>query len=676
MQKIISIKNGVTRMPEWRMAEPVNFEACDGEHIAVVGPNGGGKSMFVDIIVGRHPLLMHDPDYDFSPSRKTMVSDNIKYITFRDTYGGDNDRTYFLQQRWNQLEIDENTPIVKDKLEEAYQMAGEDTPERRALQQHIYELFHMQHLMDKYTILLSSGELRKFKLASTLFSEPRVLIMDNPFIGLDAETRDQLKELLKTLSSERALQIILVLSKSDDIPDFITHVVEVKDMKVLPKVTLAEYLAGRESVPAHVLSPEMEQAIVDQPYSDREYHTQEVVKMNKVRIQYGERIILNDLDWTVMNGERWALSGQNGAGKSTLLSLVCADNPQSYACDITLFDNPRGSGESIWDIKKHIGYVSPELHRSYQRDLPAIRIVASGLMDSVGLYVKPKEEDMDKCRFWMKVFGLEGLEDRGFLKLSSGEQRLVLLARAFVKDPELLILDEPLHGLDNRNRRLVKDVIEAFCRRQNKTMIMVTHYKEELPACIDHSIFLLRHTNDLKKLIINNFRKMRYIILLFALTLSIAKASAQDVLNEVLRTSDAILNDTTKSMDERRTALFKFDAMTYMRSKILPPYVMLDKNLSKDTLNIKVRYLNEQAYAMSVYITLYQKRLKEASKKNKPLVTQFFKQATIDHKAFKDEDTEFTLAYYNTPDVPTPFCLDCDWVSTLAFIRSIDWSKL
>lgn len=494
MQKIISIQNGVTRMPEWRMAEPVNFEACDGEHIAIVGPNGGGKSMFVDILVGRHPLLMHDPDYDFSPSTKSLVSDNIKYITFRDTYGGDNDRTYFLQQRWNQLEIDENTPIVKDKLEEAYQMAGEDTPERRQLQEHIYELFHMHHLLDKYTILLSSGELRKFKLASTLFSEPRVLIMDNPFIGLDADTRDQLKELLKSLTTEHHLQIILVLSKSDDIPEFITHVVEVKDMKVYPKLTKEEYLAQRNPIPAHVLCEELEQAIIDLPYSDREYHSQEVVKMNKVRIQYGERIILNDLDWTVNNGERWALSGQNGAGKSTLLSLVCADNPQSYACDIALFGNPRGSGESIWDIKKHIGYVSPELHRSYQRDMPAIRIVASGLTDSVGLYVKPKEEDMDQCRFWMKVFGLEGLEDRGFLKLSSGEQRLVLLARAFVKDPELLILDEPLHGLDNRKRRLVKDIIEAFCKRKNKTMIMVTHYKEELPACIDHSIFLKRHT--------------------------------------------------------------------------------------------------------------------------------------------------------------------------------------
>ena len=478
-------------MPAWRLAKPVNFYLCDGEHIAVVGPNGGGKSMLVDIITGAHPLLMHDPEYDFSPSAKEMVSDNIQYITFRDSYG--TQQSYYLQLRWNQTEIDKETPTVGQLLEEAYLQAGEDTPERRKMQQHLYELFHIGHLLDKYVILMSSGETRKYQLTRTLLKEPRVLIMDNPFIGLDTETRDQLKNLLTDLSRERALQMILVLSKTDDIPDFITHVVEVRDMTVAPKQTISEYYENRSPYPARVLSEEKEKAILGLPYNDKEYNTDEVVKMNAVSIRYGERTILDKLDWTVKNGERWALSGQNGSGKSTLLSLVCADNPQSYACDIELFGVPRGSGETIWDIKKHIGYVSPEMHRAYLRDLPAVRIVASGLKDSVGLYVKPTEEEYGICRFWMDIFGLKGLEERTFLKLSSGEQRLVLLARAFVKDPELLILDEPLHGLDNRNRRLVKDVIETFCRRRNKTMIMVTHYQEELPECITHKIFLKRH---------------------------------------------------------------------------------------------------------------------------------------------------------------------------------------
>ena len=490
--KTIEIKNAVTKKPEWAMAQPVDFSLESGEHLAIVGRNGAGKSMLVDMITGRHPLFPDMVKYDFGDDGG-LVSDHIRHITFRDTYGGDNDRTYFLQQRWNQMEIDEETPTVERKLEEAYQLAGEDTPQRRALQQHIYELFQLDHLLDKYIILLSSGELRKFKLAASLFSDPRVLIMDNPFIGLDAATRDQLKELLATLSAERRLQIILVLAKSDEIPDFITHVVEVKDMTVLPKVTLAEYRKSRKPSPTRVLSVEKEDAIVNLPYRNKEYHAQEVVGMRKVSIRYGARTILKELDWTVCNGERWSLSGQNGSGKSTLLSLVCADNPQSYACDISLFGHKRGSGESIWDIKKHIGYVSPEMHRAYQKDLPAVRIVASGLKDSVGLYAKPNEEEYEICRWWMDIFGLQGLYDRTFLKLSSGEQRLVLLARAFVKDPELLILDEPLHGLDDVNRRLVKDIVEAFCRRNNKTLIFVTHYQEELPSVIDHSLFLKRN---------------------------------------------------------------------------------------------------------------------------------------------------------------------------------------
>lgn len=487
--KTIHVKNACARKPEWSMAEPVDFTLEEKEHIAIVGRNGAGKSMFVDIITGRHPAFPNMVTYGFD-----APYDNIKYISFRDTYGGDNDRTYFLQQRWNQMEIDEETPTVASKLEEAYQLAGTDTPERRALQQHIYKLFHLESLLDKYIILLSSGELRKFKLASSLFTDPRVLIMDNPFIGLDAETRDQLKELLATLSEERQLQIILVLSKSDEIPEFITHVVEVREMRVLPKITRETYLQSRPPFPTRLLSDKKAQEILNMPTNQLAAATsQEVIRFNNVSIRYGSRTILKDLTWTVNQGERWALSGQNGSGKSTLLSLVCADNPQRYACDISLFGHKRGFGNSIWDIKKHIGYVSPEMHRSYRQDIPAIRIVASGLQDTIGLYTKPKETEYAVCRQWMDIFGIGHLAERTFLKMSSGEQRLVLLARAFVKDPDLLILDEPLHGLDNYNRRLVKDIIETFCQRPGKTLIIVTHYQEELPAVIDHAITLQRH---------------------------------------------------------------------------------------------------------------------------------------------------------------------------------------
>lgn len=482
MQNIISIENGVTRHPLYRMKEPINLQIAAGEHVAIVGRNGSGKSLLVDTIIGRYPLLMNEVKYDFSPSESKMVCDNIKYITFRDSYG-DADGTYYYQQRWNAHDHDD-TPIVRDLLPEC---------KNEELRKSLYDLFGIEAMLDKHIILLSSGELRKFQLTKTLLSNPRVLIMDNPFIGLDAKTRDLLHRLLARLTEVTDLQVILVLSKTDDIPTFITHVIPVEDRHCGKKITLQEYLATRPADPVHVLSDEKRQRILDLPYADNLYHAEHIVDLNKVSIRYGERTILKDLDWSVLNGEKWALGGENGAGKSTLLSLVCADNPQSYACDISLFGRKRGSGESIWEIKKHIGYVSPEMHRAYLKNLPTIDIVASGLYDSIGLYRKTREEDVAVCEWWMDIFGIRDLKDRNFLQLSSGEQRLVLLARAFVKDPELLILDEPLHGLDMINRRLVKDIIEAFCHRKDKTMIMVTHYQEELPDTITNSLFLKRN---------------------------------------------------------------------------------------------------------------------------------------------------------------------------------------
>ena len=514
-------------MPAWRMAEPVNFCLNDGEHIAIVGPNGAGKSMLADIITGAHALMPMNPvKYDFAPSKAKMVSDNIKHITFRDSYGTA-DTNYYHQQRWNQNDIDE-TPTVAELFDEAFRVAltaltrktafdkfavRDETPEQEQIRvkreeaerqamhktlekvrDRLYSIFHLDTLLDKHIILLSSGELRKFQLTKTLLTNPRVLIMDNPFIGLDVTARQQLHEFLSLLAKETSVSIILIQSKSDDIPDFITHVVKVNNMTVGAKQTLAEYRSSTSPYPSRVLDADKAEAILQLPeHPSPAAEDESIIAFRNVNIRYGTRTILKSLSLNILNGERWALSGENGAGKSTLLSIICADNPQSYANDITLFGHQRGKGESIWDIKRHIGYISPEMHRAYQRDIPAVDIVASGLSDMNGLYTKPRPEQREQCLFWMKIFGVENLAERTFLKLSSGEQRLVLLARAFVKDPALLILDEPLHGLDLKNRRMVKDIIETFCQRKNKTLIMVTHYEEELPECISHRIFLKRN---------------------------------------------------------------------------------------------------------------------------------------------------------------------------------------
>ena len=485
--KIIDLHKVVARNPVFIMAEPVTISIEEGEQVAIVGDNGAGKSMLVDLITGAHPILTDGKgsyiEYNFvgdgDGRTSNLVCDNIKYITFQDAYST-TEGNYYYQIRYNHTEYDDSQNLFR----------------------------------------LSSGELRRYQLKKALENRPRMLILDNPFIGLDVDARKMLDDTLSELTRTTDLQVIIVISKTDDIPSFITHVIEVKNRKVGEKVRIKESMSQQDYETAnskvangeglmakdiasqsagwkcetfdHVLSEEKEQMILGLKPNEDADDCDVVAQFNNVQIKYPGRTILSDLSFTVRKGEHWALTGENGAGKSTLLSLVCADNPQAYANDIILFGRKRGSGESIWDIKKHIGYISPEMHRSFLRDYPAIDIVASGMLDSIGLFRKATPEAKAVAEWWMRIFGVDQYKDTSFLHLSSGEQRLVLLARTFVKDPSLLILDEPLHGLDLRNRRMVKDIIETFCKRRGKTLIMVTHYRDEFPKCIDHEIFLKR----------------------------------------------------------------------------------------------------------------------------------------------------------------------------------------
>jgi molybdate transport system ATP-binding protein len=206
-----------------------------------------------------------------------------------------------------------------------------------------------------------------------------------------------------------------------------------------------------------------------------------------VRVSYDGTPVLRGIDWTVREGERWALLGPNGAGKTTLLSLILGDNPQAYANQIALFGRQRGSGESIWEIKRRIGWVAPELHLYYPIAATGFDVVCSGFFDSVGLYRRCSPQQRDEARAWMARLSIAGCAEAAFRQLSEGEQRMVLVARALVKRPQLLVLDEPCQGLDTRNRDRVLEAVDSV---GNIGMIYVTHEADEMPKTITHVIRL------------------------------------------------------------------------------------------------------------------------------------------------------------------------------------------
>lgn len=471
----------VHRMETFRFNQPISWRVNKGEQWAIIGRNGAGKTLLIDTLIGKFALKSGTIVCSDAEGKEIKPSNYIKIVAFRDIYSLADTRDSFYQQRWNVGVMQNDTP-TKQLLP-----ANADSEWGR----HLISQFGVADLLEKDIRLLSSGELRKFLIVKSLLNHPRILILDNPYIGLDVSSRKVLNDLFDEIAKKKEVQIVLVLSNPRDIPDMITHVLPIREKKLEKTMKRQEFLNDAGFVenlfpktnPAEIHIPQTEASKTD---------AETIVQLKNIHIQYGNRIILDKLDWRVRKGEKWALIGQNGAGKSTLLSLISGDNPQAYANDIQLFGKKRGSGESIWDIKRHIGYISPEMHLHYLKNIPCIDIVASGFFDTIGLYLKCSEEQKEKALEWMNLFGIGHLKNVSFLQVSSGEQRLLLLTRIFVKNPELLILDEPLHGLDVSNKEKVKNIIESFCINE-KTLIFVSHYDEDIPKIVENRFILTKH---------------------------------------------------------------------------------------------------------------------------------------------------------------------------------------
>jgi molybdate transport system ATP-binding protein len=481
--------DGITaRLRDTFILPDTSWEILAGQHWAILGPNGAGKSTLVRVLTGDVPYVQGRLTYHFpQPPHEVIgyVAPELgEHLLARDA---DGDGARAFAGAWRGCATTRSTILADDH-------GG--SKKRRALEK-IADLLEIRHLLDRDLRALSAGEIRKALLARALIKSPRLLILDEPFAGLDAASREKLAAAVDALMRDR-VQILFVTHRVEEIPPAVTNVLCVKNGAVWRQgkrwdVLTRENLDLLHEETACAARPTVNclQPVPD-PVSPEAGNR--LVEMRDVTVKYGETVVLRDVNWTVRRGEHWAITGPNGAGKTTLLSLIMGDHPQAYANEVFVFGRRRGSGESIWEIKRRIGSVSAEFQTRYRMEITVRDVVASGLFDSIGLYRNLRVEDKALAQGWLAFFGISALAERIFTRLSYGERRLVLLARAMVKAPELLVLDEPCQGLDQTNRKRFLHLIDAIGSGTGTNILYVTHRRDELPRCIEHILRLPGHS--------------------------------------------------------------------------------------------------------------------------------------------------------------------------------------
>ncbi|MFM1963312.1 MAG: hypothetical protein RLZZ172_2157 [Bacteroidota bacterium] len=455
----------------------INLHVGVDENLAITGESGSGKSSLAKAIGQK---IFFRGEISFLSEHGQKLSPSVILIEQQHTFKNNcNVSNFYYQQRFNSCDA-EDTRTVLDDLSNALAEDVDSWIDRLGL----------TNILHKPIIQLSNGENKRLQLVKAIVQKPDLIILDNPFTGLDASGRKTLVHILTELTKTE-IKIILI-AQQEDIPDCIDKIIVLKDGIIESNhCNQKQDIKSMEAGFAQDKISTQKIELLRNIYAEKTPEFTEAIRMEEVTISYNGRNILTDVNWRVKKGERWLVTGANGSGKSTLLSLINADNPQAYANKIWLFDRKRGTGESIWDIKKNIGYVSPELHLYFDKGISAFDAVASGLYDTIGLFRKPSSKDIQLIRNWMSIINVDESGSRMLSQLSLGQQRLVMLARALVKAPPLLILDEPCQGLDAKQTNGFKSLIEAICQVSDTTLIYVSHYTNDIPQSIRKRLNLI-----------------------------------------------------------------------------------------------------------------------------------------------------------------------------------------
>jgi len=451
--------------------DQLDWEIYPGEHWLIGGKSGSGKSALAKALAGLEKssgtIRIHFDDRSPLPPRVLYVSNWYQFTNL------EGDRNFYYQQRYNKQQKNDTLTVYAELAayaESENLLVGD-------LEQYL-GLFEFIDLKGTQLIELSSGEHKKLQLIKALWLKPQLLLVDEPYTGLDKASRQKLNSFFEELS---AIGVHLVLITNETgLPTCINRFAEIENGKI-KQVDSVDMLSMDNGRTRKTLPPFLKEV----PASSADI----MVQMENIQVRYGEKEVLKGINWTVRAGEKWLLQGPNGSGKSTLLSLITGDHPQAYANHIRLFGQRRGSGESIWEIKERVGIISPELHWYFDKTARVWQAVASGFYDSIGLFRQVSYEQQQKIDQLLDFFELVEVKDRLVTTLPLGKQRLVLLARTIIKNPPLLILDEPCQGLDHTQATLFNEVVDELCGF-GKTLIYVGHYETQLPGCLEKKMIL------------------------------------------------------------------------------------------------------------------------------------------------------------------------------------------
>ena len=464
----------------------VTFSMRDGERWLVTGTNDSGASALISALAGKKGILPSDDG-----SYENGFGDSVALVSLEAA-------AWLIEEERRRDDSDfVEGGVDIGRTPRAYiaeTLSPSDVvryPAGQGLENHPAAIqCGIARILDRGLKYLSTGEIRRTLFCRALTSKIRLLILDEPFDGLDAASRDSLSRLLS--DGIPGTQTIVAMDSPDGIPNFISHVLEISDGKVSFTGTRGDYETsgsrdGARSIYADIgdaLNDAREQSRIMMSEGSRD-HSDTLVEMKNVTVEWSERKVLDGVNWTLRRGEHWLIRGPNGSGKTTLLELITGDNPQVFRNEVWLFGARRGSGETIWELKKKMGIVSYRLHTEYRflGDLPLESVILSGLHDSIGLYEQCGEEEKELADKWLRIAGFTGKGSILFRDLSYGEQRAILIARAAIKQPPLLILDEPCHGLDGGHRARVLDLLQRIAESGDSTLLHVTHDPTEVLPC-------------------------------------------------------------------------------------------------------------------------------------------------------------------------------------------------